>query len=213
MGLAQPKTETIYTVEEYLEMERGAPAGFRHEYIDGEIYAMAGESGAHADISANLVLIIGSQLRGKDCRVRTKDTKVRSGVPQKNTFPPKGLFSYPDLVVICGAPEYHDQYKDVVTNPKLIIEVLSELTEYFDRHLKFHRYRRHNPTLTDYILVAQDVPVVEHYIRETQDESWRVWTYEGLDAKFMIDSIECEVNLAEVYDRIEFEETPESEAA
>ncbi|NJM54486.1 MAG: Uma2 family endonuclease [Blastocatellia bacterium] len=86
----------------------------------------------------------------------------------------KGVFSYPDLVVVCGKVEYHDKNKDIILNPKAIIEVLSDSIEVFDRNNKFTRYKLFNPTLTDYILVSQDKPQVEHFIRQ-DDGSWKVF--------------------------------------
>lgn len=201
MALAKVKSEPYFTVEQYLEYEREADE--RSEFIDGGIYAMAGESPAHGDISMNLAGILQNQLRGTNCRGRTKDTKVRIGT-LKERFG-KGMISYPDVVVICGEPEYHDQHKDIVLNPAVIIEVLSESTAEFDRGVKFTRYRMFNPTLTDYILVWQDEALVEHYIRQANGD-WLLKEYHGLDKSFRIDSIECSLNLAEIYDRIEFDE-------
>lgn len=167
MTLARTKPEHLYTLEEYLEIDRNS-TDERYEYVDGEIYAMAGESSEHGDISVNLTVSIGSQLFNKDCRARSKDTKVRSGMfPSKRPLR-KGMISYPDLVVICGQPEYHDEFRDVILNPKVIIEVLSDSTAAFDRGDKFHRYQLWNPTLTDYILVSQDMPRVEHYVRQEE---------------------------------------------
>jgi Uma2 family endonuclease len=123
-------------VDQYLEMERASEE--RHFYLDGEIYAMAGESGAHGDISANLVISLGTQLKGKPCRARTKDTKVRSGPNPTAGRNTDGLYSYPDVVVICGEPHYHDEHE--VTNPTAIVEVLSPEMEAFDRGEKFTRY-------------------------------------------------------------------------
>jgi Uma2 family endonuclease len=161
MAVANIKRRPYYTVEQYLAWEREADE--RNEFIDGEIYGMAGESGAHADISMNLAVLLGNQLKGTDCRARTKDTKVRSGALAEHFG--KGMISYPDMVVICGEPEYHDSHKDVVLNPKVVLEVLSESAEEFDRGIKFMRYRNFNPTLTDYILISQTEAHVEHYIR------------------------------------------------
>lgn len=200
MGLAQPKTY-FYSFEEYLEAERRADV--RSEFIDGKIYAMAGESGRHGDISTNLTALIATQLRGTNCRVRLKDTKVKSGAIKERFG--KGMISYPDLVVICGEPEYHDQHKDIVLNPAVIIEVLSETTEEFDRGVKFLRYRNFNDTLTDYILVSQGEPHIEHYIRQ-ENGDWLLKEYYGLEKCFRIDSINCAIDPAEVYERIEFEE-------
>ena len=127
---------------------------------------MAGESGEHADICTNLAISIGSQLRNTPCRARVKDTKVHSGPAPRRPRTTKGFFSYPDLVVICGDPQYHDEHQDVALNPVVIIEVLSESTESFDRGEKFQRYQLWNPTLSDYILVSQTAPIIEHFARK-----------------------------------------------
>lgn len=201
MGL--PKTESLFTADEYLALERAAEE--RHEYLDGQIFAMAGESPKHGDISVNLVVSLGSQLKGKPCRARTKDTKVRSGPEPKFRKKFTGLFSYPDILVVCGEPEYHDAFKDVILNPKVIIEVMSPTTEAFDRGGKFTRYQKWNPTLTDYVLVSQDQPQIEHYSRQ-EDGSWSYNLYAGLSAKVVISSIKCTLKLADVYDRINFPE-------
>jgi Uma2 family endonuclease len=200
--MATRRSNPLYTVEEYLALERASPD--RHEYVDGYIYAMAGESGAHADISTNLVREVSTQLRGTPCRARSKDTKVRSGPTPRFGQTREGLFSYPDLVVICGEPEYHDEHRDVILNPAVIIEVLSESTEAFDRGEKFRRYQMWNPTLTDYLLVQQVAPVVEHFSRES-DGSWSYRVYEGLDQSFVIKSINCELQLSDIYERVSFE--------
>ncbi len=204
MGLAKLKEETKreYTVQEYLEMERAAFE--RSEYLNGEIFAMAGESDNHADVSVNLIREISERLRKTKCKIRAKDTKVRSGdFEEKMPHSMKGMFSYPDMVIICGEPEYHDEHKDIILNPKVIIEVLSESTELFDRNTKFIRYKKFNPTLTDYILVSQDKPMVEHFIRQ-DDESWKIYTYFGLKEIFTIESIKCKLKLSDVYDRVKF---------
>ncbi len=201
--MALAKTKPVFTVEDYLKIDRTEDE--RYEFLDGEIYAMAGESGEHGDICMNLARLIGNDLLNTNCRGRIKDTKVRSGM-----FPPKrplikGMISYPDIVVICGEPEYHDEFRDVVLNPTVIIEVLSESTEQFDRSEKFHRYQLWNLTLTDYILVSQDKPLVEHYIRQS-DGSWKFYFYDGLEREFSIESINSRLRLADIFYRIEFEE-------
>lgn len=203
MGLAKIKTKPVFTVQEYLDIDRSEDE--RYEFLDGEIYAMAGESGEHGDICVNFTIALGVQLINTSCRLRIKDTKVRSGMfPVKRPLV-KGMISYPDLVVICGEPEYHDEFRDVVLNPSVIIEVLSDSTEQFDRSEKFHRYQLWNPTLTDYILVSQDKPLIEHYIRQL-DGSWKYLFYKELDKEFVIESINSRLKLAEIFYRIEFEE-------
>jgi Uma2 family endonuclease len=115
------------------------------------------------------------------------------------------MFSYPDVVVICGEVEYHDAHKDVVLNPNVIIEVLSESTEAFDRGEKFTRYQSCNATLTDYVLVSQDKPQIEHFYRKT-DGTWLYHLYAGLEANVGIPSIDCTLKLVDVYDRVVFSE-------
>ena len=197
MGLPR----TILTEDEYLAFERAAEE--RHVYVDGEIFAMAGESGAHADIITNTVISLGNQLGDGPCRVRDKDTKVRSGPLPKSPRRPAGLYSYPDIVVICGEPEYLDGYQDVVLNPKVIVETLSKSTEAFDRGGKFTRYQKYNSTLTDYILISQDRPQIDHFHRE-KDGSWKYKCYEGLKAVVKIESIKCRLKAVDVYKRVKF---------
>ena len=201
MGLPKPKP--LFTVDEYLALERAAEE--RHEFLDGQIYAMAGEAGEHGDITVNLVITLGTQLKGTPCRIRTKDTKVRSGPALRAQQSTSGLYSYPDLVVVCGEPEYHDHFTDVILNPTAMIEVLSPATEAFDRGEKFFRYQMWNPTLSDYLLVSQDQPRIEHYHRE-QDGRWSYQCFTGLEAEVTIPSIHCTLRLADVYDRVAFPE-------
>ncbi len=189
------------TLEEYLEFERASET--KHEFLDGEVRQMAGESGEHADISSNLIRLLGNSLYETNCRVRAKDTKVRSGfMPPKSSLK-KGMISYPDLVVICGEPEYHDKHRDVVLNPRAIIEVLSDSTAEFDRTDKFHRYQICNPTLTDYVLVSQDKCLVEHFIKQT-DGTWKYFYFNTLTSQLTIDSINCTLRLADIFYLIKF---------
>ncbi|MDQ3012656.1 MAG: Uma2 family endonuclease [Acidobacteriota bacterium] len=199
--MALPQTEFIFTEEEYLEFERNSDE--RHEYLDGHLILMAGESDEHGDISANLVGLLVSQLRGKPCRARTKDTKVRSGPRPTMLRRTKGLYSYPDIVVICGEPQHPDSHRDVIINPKVIIEVLSESTQDFDRRVKFGRYRMWNETLTDYFLIAQHRPFVEHFLRR-EDGDWAYRSYWELEQEVPIPSIECSLPMRDIYERINF---------
>src|SRR5712692_10093510 len=189
------------TVAEYLMLERAAAE--RHEYLDGCVYAMAGESPDHGRICVNLTASLVPQLRGTPCAVFSKDMKVRCGPMARAGRSRQGLFAYPDLVVVCGPMQFHDQVRDVLLNPTVLIEVLSPSTEAFDRGAKFRRYRRWLPTLTDYVLVAQDLPVVDHYHRG-DDALWTLRTLEGLEARLHREGIGCTVPLADVYERIVF---------
>src|SRR5262245_42318519 len=208
MALAPARQPYRFTVEEYLAFERASEE--RHEYLDGVIYAMdgsastqamAGESEDHGTICMNLSISLGSQLCGTPCRAFSKDTKVRCGPYRPHTR--EGLYTYPDLVIVCGPGQYHDQTRDVSLNPTVIVEVLSPSTEAFDRGAKWHRYRRWLPTLTDYVLVAQARPVIDHY-QCPSAERWEVETLEGLDAHLHLSSIACTVPLADVYERLVF---------
>ena len=201
MSLAFAVAEELYTVEEYLTYERAEDE--RHEYVDGYVYAMAGESNEHGEICTNIGWAVGGQLRGTICRGRTANSKVRSGSTPLLPHVRKGMFSYPDFFVVCGELEFHDAFKDVVTNPKVIFEVLSPGTENFDRTEKFQRYDEWNDTLSDFILIAQDRPKVEHYTRQS-DGSWKYRYYIGLETSFVIESINCQLSLADLYERVKF---------
>ena len=199
--MALPKTELLFTVEEYLAMERKADE--RHEYLDGIIYAMAGESDAHADICMNLAGLLHSQLRGTPCRGRIANTKVLSGPRPLLPRSRKGLFSYPDLLVVCGEQEFYDEVTDVVLNPTVIFEVLSKSIADFDRGEKFQRYQMWNPELKDYVLVSQTSPLIEPYSRQP-DGSWNYRAYRGLKATLVLKSIKCKLPLQQVYERAPF---------
>lgn len=198
MGL--PKT--ILSEDEYLAFEREAEE--RHVYVDGEIFAMAGGSDEHSDISTNVVVALSNQLDDGPCRGWTQNTRVRSGPLPKSRKRPAGLNSYPDVVVICDEPKHLDEHRDVLLNPSAIVEVLSESTEAFDRSLKFARFQKYNPTLTDYILISQDRPQIDHYHRQS-DGSWTYKCYEGIKAIVKIDSLKCRLKAADVYKRVKFD--------
>ena len=195
------RSQSQYTVEEYLSFERGSDQ--RHEFLDGEVYLMAGERPEHGTICTNISGQLYVQLRGKRCQVFSKDMKVRSGPEPKSRYEVRGLYSYPDLVVVCDEPRFHDQYKDVLLNPVVIVEVLSESTEAFDRGEKWSRYQTWLPSLLEYILVSQKQPQMEHYIRRESDE-WLYSSPKGLDVDLDLVSIGCTLRLTDVYDRIVF---------
>ena len=205
--MSLPKTQPHHTVEEYLAFERESEE--RHEYLDGLIYAMAGESPEHGIVCVNLVGDLHPQLRGKPCQVFAKDMKVRSGPIPRAHQRTKGLFSYPDLLVVCGELEFHDVYRDVLLNPTVIIEVISPTTEAFDRGEKFWRYRTYLPSLVDYLMVAQSMPLIDHYVHRSGE--WILNTVSGLEATLHIASIDCSLRLADVYDRVRFPQPSEPE--
>ncbi len=192
MGLAQQKTFAL-SPDEYLRFERSAAT--RHEYFDGEIYEMAGESLAHSQVCINIAREISSILKGSKCQALSPNMKVRAET--------RGMFAYPDLSIVCGEPVFHDLQKDVLLNPKVIVEVLSPSTQRYDQTKKFFRYRKEIPSLTDYILIYQDAPFIEHHEKQA-DGRWVHNAFDGLDDTFRIPSINCDIPLSEIYDRVEF---------
>ncbi len=191
MALAQ--RHPIFSVEDYLDFERVQSE--RHEFLDGNVYAMAGESPRHSTICYNLYGITQNQLRGKRCRGYSPNMKVATNE--------KGLFSYPDLAIVCGEPKYHDKKSDVLINPTVIFEVLSPSTEHYDRGEKFLRYVNGIESLTDYILISQNKPAIEHFQKQSNGE-WEKTEIEGIDSILRVASIECEISLSELYDLVEF---------
>jgi Uma2 family endonuclease len=191
--MSLPLTTHVFTPEEYLRLERQSE--IRHEFLDGCVYAMAGESVAHSTICFNLAVVVGSRIQGGPCRGFSPNMKVRAGE--------KGLYAYPDLMVVCGEPAFRDERGDVLTNPTVIFEVLSPSTEAYDRGEKFARYRAQIETLRDYVLVSQHAPRVEHHTRLT-DAAWSREEIDGTDATLLLASIGCELPLSEIYSRIDF---------
>ncbi|MBI1760009.1 MAG: Uma2 family endonuclease [Acidobacteria bacterium] len=191
--MAYPQSKFRFTPEEYLTFERAAET--KHEYIDGFIYAMAGGSPPHNRICFNVIASIGPHLRETECFGFTSDQKIRTD--------PQDLFSYPDITIVCGEPVFHDHHKDVVLNPKVIIEVLSPSTETHDRVEKFARYRTIK-TLTDYLLIAQDRASIEHFSNQKGKSEWLYSAAIGLPSAVKLTSINCALKLAAVYDRIVF---------
>src|ERR687887_67225 len=198
----------LFTIDQYLALERTEEE--RHEYLDGCVYAMAGESPDHGRICMNLYGSLWPQLRGTPCEALAKDPKVRCGPTPRPGQSMQGLFAYPGLVIVCGALQFHDQARDVLLNPTVIVEVLSPSTEAFDWGEKFRRYRTWLPTLTDYVLVAQDRPLIDHYRRQ-EDDTWVLRALEGLQARMHLVTIGCTVPLTDVYERVVFPTTPAAE--
>ncbi len=206
--MRMPQSQPFYTVEEYLELERAAEE--RHEYIDGYIYAMSGDSLSHSRICVNLASEFRAQLKGKPCEALSMNMKIRSG-PVIKRRRQSVMFSYADLVVVCGEPRFHENNQDVLLNPTVIIEALSPSTEAFDRGDKFMCYRTWIDTLTDYLLVSQTMPLIEHYTR--RPEGWLLSAVSGLTESLRLPSIDCDLRLAEIYERVDFPALDESTVA
>lgn len=191
MALAQK--HPFFTVKDYLGFERFSAE--RHEYLDGSVYAMAGESVNHSTICFNLNRIVGNELRGKGCRGFSPNMKIATN--------DRGLFSYPDLAIVCGEPIPFDNHKDIITNPTVIFEVLSPSTASYDRGEKFLRYSNFIETLQDYILISQDEPFIEHYHKQ-ENGGWEKSEISDLEAVLEIISIDCRISLSELYELVDF---------
>lgn len=185
-------TVTHVTPDEYLAAER--LSDYRSEYLDGGVYPMTGGSVSHILIAGNVTAELIVQLRARPCRVLAIDLKVRLPDSQK--------FFYPDVTVACGDLEFHDNRRDIILNPTLIVEVLSPSTEAFDRGAKFEAYQAIE-SLKEYVLVTQDKPRVEQFVRR-DDGKWSYTATEGLESSLALPSIECTLNLSAVYDKVDF---------
>jgi Uma2 family endonuclease len=190
--MSLPQT-SFFTSKEYLSFERSTDA--RHEYLDGHVYAMAGESLEHSRICINVGGELRASLKNRACEVLSPNMKVVTS--------PVGLFGYPDVVVVCGEPQFHDERRDVLVNPTIIFEVLSPSTEAYDRGEKFLRYRTQITTLEEYVLVSQHKPLIEHYVRQT-DGAWNYSSVSNLLESLTLPSINCQLPLSEIYDRVIF---------
>jgi Uma2 family endonuclease len=185
-------TVTHVTPEEYLAAERLSET--RSEYIDGGVYPMTGGSINHIRIVSNIDTQLNIQLSDRPCDVLPTEMKVRLQDSRK--------FFYPDICVVCGEPQFHDKRTDIILNPDLVIEVLSPSTEAFDRGEKFQAYQTIE-SLKEYLLVAQDKPFVEQFVKNEYGK-WEYAAAIGLDSSLVLPSIECTLNLAAVYKRVDF---------
>jgi Uma2 family endonuclease len=184
------------SVAAYLAAER--EASYKSEYVLGEVFAMAGGSYDHGAIAANLIASLARLLSGGPCNAVGSDVRIQAGE--------SGAFYYPDFSITCGEPVFRpDGRRDTVTNPIVVIEVLSPSTEASDRGVKFAWYRR-IASLQEYILVAQDAPRVEIFRRT--DLGWLMADFEGLRAVASLVSIDCAIPLADIYRRVEFPAPP-----
>ena len=181
-----------YTVAEYLALERKAE--YKSEYLAGEIFAMSGASERHNLITLNVAAALHAQFRGRLCRAYTNDMRVKVS--------PTGLYTYPDVVALCGEPQFDDEHRDTLLNPTVIIEVLSPSTEAYDRGGKFGHYRKLD-SLQEYLLVSQEEPHLEHYVRQS-DNQWLLSEASSLQDIVQLPSISCTLVLAEVYEKVEF---------
>ena len=187
--MASAALKSRLTPEQYLAIERKSE--YKSEYLDGVIYAMSGASREHNLISLNLGAEIRQLLKSRKCEVYTGDMRV--------SVDAAGLYTYPDIAIVCAEPQFLDGEFDTLLNPTVLIEVLSPSTEAYDRGKKFGHYRR-IASLREYVLVAQDRVSVERYVRRGQD--WVLTEWNSLDESLRLDSIEGEVPLREIYAKV-----------
>ena len=184
-----------FTPEEYAMLEE--KAAYKSQYVAGEIFAMAGVEPAHDRLAYNLGGMFYVRFRGRDCTCHSADVKVRAKAGD--------LWTYPDWSIVCGKPQYDSSARpSSLLNPEVIFEILSPSTAAFDRGDKFERYKRIE-SLTDYVLVASEKMRIEHYVRQANGD----WIYrehhDGTDV-LKLESVEVELPLAEVYERVTFSE-------
>jgi Uma2 family endonuclease len=184
---------------EYLEFERASET--KHEYFRGEVFAMAGASKDHNSIAGSIYRHLYDQVRKKGCQLFASDMRLKVLAT--------GLFTYPDLAVYCGDIVFTGDKPDTVTNPTIIIEVLSPSTELHDRNTKFRHYQQ-IPSLQEYILVSQDTPRIESFRRQKDKDTWTFVDIKGLDGTIEFPTIEATLALANAYEQVTFPEKSDS---
>jgi Uma2 family endonuclease len=189
------REEPYYTPDEYLERERAAES--KSKYFDGRVYAMTGASRNHERIVSNLLRDFGTRLRGRTCEAFGSSMRVRVS--------DTGLYTYPNVSVVCGEGRFDDSTTDTLLNPVLLVEVLSKTTEAYDRGTKFSHYQK-IPSLRTYVLFAQDAVHAERFERD--GEQWVLTTFDGSEAVVDLPSIGCALRLAEVYERVDLQPQP-----
>lgn len=184
---------TYISSEEYLRRERLAE--YKSEYLNGEIFAMSGASRAHNLITMNLSVSLGQQLKGRPCEAYAGDMRLKVRA--------SGLYTYPDVAVVCGEPQFEDSELDTLLNPTVLFEVLSQSTERYDRMAKTFYYRSID-ALVEHVLVAQHKVHLEQYVRQTSGE-WLLIEYTSPEQIVTLGSIECSLQLTDVYDKVRFD--------
>ncbi len=191
MAVAHPATRLSEV--EYLEIERKAE--IKSEFYDGEMFAMSGGSRWHSIISSNVGRELGNALKGRGCVVFESNMRVKVEAT--------GLYTYPDVSVSCEEQRFVDDEMDTLLNPAVIVEVLSESTEKYDRGQKFQQYQQ-IPSLQEYMLVSQQAARVELLVREGGG-TWRLHQAEGLEAKITSPTLGVTLELREIFTHVKFE--------
>ncbi len=182
--------KSALTPQEYLSAEREAE--IKSEYISGEIFAMAGASREHNLISTNIVRVLGNQLLERPCNVYANDMKIKVERAEN--------YFYPDIIVSCKPEEFEDEKTDVLLNPLVIMEILSDSTEAYDRGQKFAHYQLIN-SFIEYTLITQNFCRVENFKRQN-DKTWLYSEFRSMDEVILLDSVNCELAVAEIYRKV-----------
>jgi Uma2 family endonuclease len=193
--MSVPVEKVRYTIAEYLAMEEKARD--RHEYHDGEILAMSGGTYRHSRANTNLIGALVQRLKGTPCEPLDSNMRVR--------ITGRRSYLYPDISVVCGGPQFDvdDPKQTTITNPRIVVEVLSESTELYDRGAKFSLYRE-IPTLQQYVLVSQRVPLVETYLRQPEG-AWLLSPIKGLESALVLHALAITIPMAEIYAGVAFD--------
>jgi len=195
---AAPKRKL--TPEEYLAIERASP--FKSEFYHGEMFAMAGARYLHNRVLANLYRLVGNQLEGSPCFVLPNDMRVKV---------PKSSYFYPDLLIVCGKPQFEDNIFDTLLNPQVILEVLSDTTERFDRGGKFDEYCN-IVSLKEYVLVSQDKMQIQRFIRQAENH-WDMRIFKDGTGDFSLETVKVTIPLIDIYAGVEFGQAKEDSNA
>jgi Uma2 family endonuclease len=188
---AVPKPHKI-TVDEYFEIEKSAER--KSEFHNGEMFLMAGASWEHNLISQSLSSELYLRLKGSECQVFHSDLRVK--------VDRTGLYTYPDVLIVCGTPEHAPENRDTLVNPKVVFEILSDSTERYDRTTKFRHYKQ-LPSVLEYVLVSQDEPLVERFERQ-EDGTWAQSDFVGLEVEVALATVPVSVPMADIYRGVEF---------
>jgi Uma2 family endonuclease len=185
------RAERLYTADEYLAIERASD--HKSEFVNGRIHAMTGAAWSHNQIVSNIVIHVGARLQGRGCSIVSGDQRVKVSRT--------GLYTYPDVVALCGPPQLEDAHLDTLTNPGVIFEVLSRSTELYDRGEKFAHYRKIE-SLREYILVGQNGVHVEQFVRH--GDHWMLSELTEPADVLRIETLGCEIPLRLIYDQVVF---------
>ncbi len=194
--MAQAATRQL-SPDEYLQWEEDQQE--KHEYCNGRIYAMSGATSEHIRVTFNLTVALGTQLRGRPCEGFNADMRVKVSET--------GLYTYPDMVVVCGKPDFDQRFKTAtLLNPTVIFEALSASTEAHDRGDKFAHYMKLD-SLRGYVLISTKTPRIEHYERQ-EDGRWVLNVQTSMGSALSLPEIDCELRMDEVYARVDFPTLP-----